>query len=78
MKSDSSLREIRFTVNEDFLNELERRLGVSRSTDVAKSALSLLDWASNEVARGRVILSSSEDGEDVHRLVMAELSAVKK
>ena len=69
--------EIRFTVDARFLKELEERLGVDRATDIARSALTLLDWASSETQRGRVILSSTEDGDDVHRLVMPELSPAK-
>jgi hypothetical protein len=67
------LTEIRFTVDADFLKKLQDRLGVDKGTDVARSALTLLDWASEESSTGRVILSSTGDGKDVHRLVMPEL-----
>lgn len=70
----SGQTEIRFSVDREFLEELEARLGVSRGTDLARSALTLLDWASAEAQRGRVILSATKDGKDVHRLVMPELT----
>lgn len=72
--------EIRFTVDADFLKALQERLGVERYTDIARSALTLLDWASNEARGGRVVVSSDPQGKDVHRLVMPELTqaGVKK
>ncbi len=69
--------EIRFTVDRQFLNDLEQRLGVDKATDIARSALTLLDWASNETRAGRIILSSTESGGDLHRLVMPELAQAK-
>lgn len=66
--------EVRFTVDADFLQALQDRLGIDRSTDIARSALTLLDWASNEVKNGRVVVSSDPGGNDVHRLVMPELA----
>jgi hypothetical protein len=69
----SKMTELRFTVDADFLKKLQDRLGVERGSDVARSALTLLDWASAESSTGRVILSSTGDGKDVHRLVMPEL-----
>lgn len=77
MKSNTSQTEIRFTVDKEFLEKLEKRLGVNRSTDVARSALALLDWASAQTEGGRVILSSTESGEKVQRLAMPELSRMK-
>jgi hypothetical protein len=44
----------------------------------ARSALTLLDWAANEVQEGRVILSSTGSGTDVHRLVMPELATARR
>jgi hypothetical protein len=69
----SKVTELRFTVDADFLKRLQDRLGVDKGTEVARSALTLLDWASTESSNGRVILSSTGDGKDVHRLVMPEL-----
>lgn len=79
MPSDESASaEVRFSIDANFLKGLQQRLGVDRATDVARSALTLLDWASREASNGRIILSSSDDGKDVHRLVMPELSQARK
>ena len=78
MADRTDVAEIRVGVDSNFLKRLQERLGVDKGTDIARSALTLLDWASNEAANGRVILSSNEDGKDVHRLVMPELRTVKR
>lgn len=65
--------EIRLSIDAEFLQELQSKLGVDRATDVARSALTLLDWAATEASEGRVILSSTDNGTNVHRLVMPEL-----
>ena len=75
--SSSEKTEIRFTVDSKFLKELQERLGVERATEVTRSALTLLDWATSEAGRGRLILSSTEKGDEIHRLVMPELSQAK-
>lgn len=73
MAEGPSTIEVRFTVDADFMRKLQDRLGFERSSDVVRSAMTLLDWASTESAQGRVILSSTGDGKDVHRLSMPEL-----
>lgn len=73
-EKSSNVAEIRFSVDADFLKTLQQRLGVEKGTDLARSALTLLDWASSEASGGRLILSSNTEGTDVHRLVMPELS----
>jgi hypothetical protein len=70
--------EIRATVDANFLAELEEQLGVTKSTDVARTALTLLDWAVKEIQNNRMILSATENGKDVHRLVMPEFSHIRR
>ena len=65
--------EVRLSVGRKFLEEFEARVGASSSEELVRSALTLLDWASSEAAQGRVILSSTEEGDDIRRLVMPEL-----
>ena len=66
--------EIRLSVDRKFLKELEARVGATSGAELVLSALTLLGWASSEAAQGRVILSSSEEGDDIRRLVMPELA----
>jgi hypothetical protein len=77
MAGEKDQAEVRFTVDAKFLKQLQDKLGVDKTTDIARSALTLLNWAAGEVEGGRQILSSSKDGEDVHRLVMPELTNLK-
>lgn len=78
MAAPPKTTEVRVAIDSSFLKHLEDRLGLTRSTDVARVALSLLDWASEEAAHGRMILSTDKDGKDAHRLVMPELSNISK
>ncbi len=69
--------ELRVAVDAAYLRELQDRLGVTSGTELARAALSLLDWASREVADGRIILSTDENGRNPHRLVMPQLQAME-
>ncbi len=68
--------EVRFLIETKFLEKLKDRMGEEKATDVMRTALALLDWATEEAAKGRVLFSSTEKGEEVHRLVMPELMYV--
>lgn len=65
--------EIRFVVDQEYLQQLQELLREPKSTEVTRSALTLLKWAAEEVKNGRVILSSTPDGGDVKRLAMPAL-----
>ena len=74
----SNKTEVRVAIDSNFLNKLEERLGITKSTDLTRVALSLLDWASEEAKSGRLILSTNSEGKEAHRLVMPELSNIAK
>ena len=78
MSSMSNKTEVRVSIDSNFLNTLEERLGITKSTDLTRVALSLLDWASEEAKSGRLILSTNSEGKEAHRLVMPELSNIAK
>jgi hypothetical protein len=67
--------EVRFAIDQDFLEKMQKALGQSKTTDIARTAFTILDWAANEVKNGRQILSSDPEGSDVHRLVVPGLSS---
>ena len=69
--------EVRFLVGTEFLEQLKHRMGDPKATDIVRTALALLDWATEEVEQGRVILSATDQGGDIHELVMPELLNVK-
>lgn len=74
----SQQTEIRVSVDAAFLDKLQKKLKLKKGTDVTRVALSLLDWASSEVGGDRTILSATNDGKDVHRLVMPELANIER
>ncbi|MFV2057886.1 MAG: hypothetical protein ACC707_15575 [Thiohalomonadales bacterium] len=78
MANQQKKTEVRVSLDSNFLNQLEKRLGISKSTDLARVALSLLGWASEEVKEGRQILSTDSEGKQAHRLVMPELTNINK
>jgi hypothetical protein len=70
----SESREVRFTVDEEFMKQLQDKLGQTKTTEIAKTALTILNWAAEEAKQGRVILSSKPDGSDIHRLAVPGLT----
>jgi len=69
--------ELRINLDDEFVKSLQDRLN-AKTPELAKSALTLLNWAVSEASKGRVILSSDDKGENIHRLAMPALDAVKK
>lgn len=69
--------EVRFKTDNEFMESLAKALGVKNASDVTKEALTLLRWAINEKKAGRIILSSSPDLKDIHRLVMGNWSIME-
>jgi hypothetical protein len=70
--------EVRFKTEDEFMDKLAKTLGLKSASEVTREALTLLNWAANEVKNDRVILSSSPDGKDVHRLVMGNWAVANK
>lgn len=68
--------EIRINVEDRFMRRLKDSLKV-KTTEIVRSALTLLGWAAQEVKRGRVILSTDSQGNNIHRLAMPTLEAIR-
>ena len=69
--------EVRVNVAEGYFKSLQDKLGGAKVSEVIKAALTLLNWAVEEISKGRVILSSDRNGDQVHRLAMPILDGVK-
>jgi hypothetical protein len=66
--------EVRLQIPDDVVKNLQDRLGSSmKITDMARDAVTLFNWAVDERAKGRLVLSSEEDGEKMARLAMPTL-----
>jgi hypothetical protein len=70
------MAEIRFQIDDQFLKNLQEQLGTTKTTDLARDALTLLNWAVKEKAAGREI-TSSKDGDIQVQLAMPSLDKVK-
>ena len=71
------MAELRVQVDDAFMKNLQEKLGTNKTTDIARDALTLLNWAVEEKAAGRDIASSS--GGDLHaRLAMPSLERIAK
>src|ERR1700730_6003296 len=70
--------EIRVNVDDEFAKRLQEKLGTKTATEIARVALTLLNWAVDEASQDRVILSRDRDGDNLHRLVLPSLDAVKR
>ena len=69
---------IRVEVDDEFARNLQFALGTKKGTEIARAALTLLNWAVDEVSQGRAIFSADRDGKDLHKLAMPALENVKK
>jgi hypothetical protein len=70
------MAEFRLQVPDEFIQQLQDKLGGSKVTDIARDALTLFNWAVDEKARGRLVLSSLPDGDKVKQLAMTSLDQV--
>ncbi len=66
--------ELRLTLDDDLVKEMMAKTGSSKATDLTKEALTMMHWAIDEVAAGRVILSTDPKGGSVQRLAMPALN----
>ena len=66
--------EVRLTLDDDLMKNMMEKAGATKATDLTKEAMTLLNWAINEAASGRVILSSDSTGGEIQRLAMPSLS----
>jgi hypothetical protein len=69
--------ELRVNVDDKFVENLQKDLD-AKTPEIARSALTLLNWAVSEAKKGRVILSSDDNGQNVQRLAMPTLETVKR
>jgi hypothetical protein len=72
------MAEIRIQIPDDVVKEIQDKLGDIKVTDIAKDAVTLFNWAVGERAKGRVVLSSDEEGEKMTRLAMPSLEKAAK
>ena len=71
--------EVRLDVDDAFLKKVQEKVGSSmKATDITRDALAMFNWAVEEIAAGRVILSAKADGGELHRLVTPTLGKIEQ
>jgi hypothetical protein len=71
--------DLRIKIDDKFINDLTsklegKQLGEVTGSRVTQDALALFKWAVDETSKGRVVVSSDPDGNDVQRVVMPALN----
>jgi hypothetical protein len=73
------MAEVRVQIPDEVIQKLQEKMGGNaKVTDIARDALTLFNWAVDEKAKGRVVLSSNDAGDKVQRLTMPSLENVAK
>ena len=66
--------DVRLQIPDDLLKSIQEKTKSNiKATDIAKDAITLYNWAVEERAKGRVVLSSNTDGDQMTRLAMPSL-----
>lgn len=66
--------EVRLNIDDAFLNELQQKIGMmAKPADLTREALAIFNWAIEEAAAGRFVISTNSKGEDVRRLALPTL-----
>jgi hypothetical protein len=70
------MAELRLNIPDELIASISDKLGgTQKATDIARDAITLFNWAVSERAKGRLVLSSGDKGEDVARLTMPSLES---
>lgn len=70
--------EIRLKIDKEFLKELKERVGAKKAAEIIQQALGVYDWATEEIAAGRTVVSANKQGGDIARLNTPEFSRIKR
>jgi hypothetical protein len=57
--------EVRFFIDDRLIEALQERTNIPRASDLGRDAFNLLDWATQERARGAVIAATGPSGDAV-------------
>ena len=68
------MADLRLQIPNEVVKSIQDKIGSDiKATDIAREAINLFNWAVEERAKGRLVLSTDENGEDRTRLVMHSL-----
>ncbi len=69
--------EVALIVKDPFMQNMMKRLGVTDQREVARMGLSLLNWATEVVARGNYIVEMNPNGTALERLAQPTLESIR-
>jgi hypothetical protein len=73
------MADIRVQIPDAALSGIQEKLSINtKPTDITRDALTLYNWAVEERAKGRVLLTTDAEGENPTRLEMPSLQSVKQ
>ena len=71
------MADIRLQIPDEVLDNFQAKLSErTKPTDIVRDAMTLYNWAVNERAAGRVLLTSNTAGTDFTKLAMPSLESV--
>jgi hypothetical protein len=66
--------DVRLQIPDEVVTSIQEKTKSNiKATDIAKDAITLYNWAVEERAKGRVVLSANADGADMARLAMPSI-----
>ncbi len=73
------MAEIRLQIPDEVIDNFQAKLSErTKPTDIARDAMTLYNWAVNERANGRVLLTSNTAGTEFTKLAMPSLESIIK
>ena len=73
------MAEVRLQIPDEIVKTLQQKIGGDvKATEIARDAITLFNWAVEERAKGRLVLSADDKGENMTRIAMPSLESAAK
>ena len=70
--------EIRFSVDDNYMKDLQGKVNGTKATLIASDALALFNWAVGEIMNGRKVVSLDEEKDTYKEITTPVLQKVKE
>ncbi len=67
----------RISIDDAFIKQIQTLMNTDSPAKVTEEALTLLNWAANEVKSGRTIFSADSKAGNIHKLAMPSLTKIE-
>jgi hypothetical protein len=75
---EDQMAEVRVQLASNVLDQFQQKLGDVKPTQITLDAIALYNWAVNERAAGRIILSAESNGDHPKQITTPSLTNVKQ